>query len=110
MEFEWDEAKNNENLRKHDVRFETAQLVFDDPFALTVRADSDESEEERWITVVSTGGHLLFHVVSTWRNEGTIRLISARTATMQERRGYEEAYKRSEARHRCLRGKKGRRH
>ena len=37
MEFEWDEAKNLENLRKHDIRFETAQLVFADPFAVTVR-------------------------------------------------------------------------
>jgi hypothetical protein len=110
VEFEWDEAKNKENLRRHDVRFETAKLVFDDPFAITVRADSDEFEEERWITVGSTGRHLLFHVVSTWRDESTIRLISARTATTRERKGYEEAYKRSEAGHRGLRRKEGRRH
>jgi uncharacterized DUF497 family protein len=31
MRFEWDEAKNGRNLLKHDVRFETAVLVFDDP-------------------------------------------------------------------------------
>jgi hypothetical protein len=31
MRFEWDEQKNRQNLRKHDVRFETAVLVFDDP-------------------------------------------------------------------------------
>jgi uncharacterized protein len=35
MRFEWDEQKNRQNLRKHDVRFETAMLVFDDPYALT---------------------------------------------------------------------------
>ena len=28
MRFEWDEHKNRQNLRKHDVRFETAVLVF----------------------------------------------------------------------------------
>lgn len=31
MRFEWDEAKNQRNLLKHRVRFETAALVFDDP-------------------------------------------------------------------------------
>jgi uncharacterized DUF497 family protein len=35
MRFEWDERKNEKNLRKHDVRFETAVLAFDDPCALT---------------------------------------------------------------------------
>jgi uncharacterized DUF497 family protein len=29
--FEWDEAKNRKNQKKHDVSFETASLVFDDP-------------------------------------------------------------------------------
>ena len=37
MRFEWDEAKHERNLLKHNVRFETAALVFDDPFALTQR-------------------------------------------------------------------------
>jgi uncharacterized protein (DUF4415 family) len=37
MRFEWDEAKNRQNLRKHRVRFETAVLAFDDPVALTLR-------------------------------------------------------------------------
>jgi Ribonuclease toxin, BrnT, of type II toxin-antitoxin system len=34
MRSTWDENKNLQNLRKHDVRFETAVLVFDDPCAL----------------------------------------------------------------------------
>jgi len=34
MRFEWDEHQNQQNLRKHDVRFETAILVFDDPTLL----------------------------------------------------------------------------
>jgi len=37
MRFIWDENKNRQNLRKHDVRFETAVLVFDDPYAITQR-------------------------------------------------------------------------
>jgi uncharacterized DUF497 family protein len=39
MRFEWDEAKNQRNLLKHGVRFETATLIFDDPYALTQRAN-----------------------------------------------------------------------
>lgn len=30
MRFEWDETKNQRNLAKHKVRFETAVLIFDD--------------------------------------------------------------------------------
>ena len=31
MRFIWNENKNRQNLRKHDVRFETSVLVFEDP-------------------------------------------------------------------------------
>jgi uncharacterized DUF497 family protein len=110
LEFEWDEAKSRENLRKHDVRFETARLVFDDPFAVTVRADSDEADEERWVTVGSSGGRSLFFVVHTWRDEETVRLISARNATAKERKTYEEAHEGTEKRHRGVSRQKGRRH
>ena len=50
MRFEWDEQKNRQNLHKHDVHFETAVLVFDDPYAITQR-DVTFEDEERWITV-----------------------------------------------------------
>jgi len=45
MRFEWDEHKNRHNLRKHDVRFETAVLVFDDPYAISQRDQAFEDEE-----------------------------------------------------------------
>ena len=48
MRFEWDEHKNRLNRRKHSVGFETAALVFDDPYALKQR-DSSTEDEERWI-------------------------------------------------------------
>ena len=41
----WDENKNRQNLRKHDGRFETAVLVFDDPHAITQRDVTFEDEE-----------------------------------------------------------------
>jgi uncharacterized DUF497 family protein len=45
MRFTWDENKNRQNLRKHDVRFETAVLVFDDAYAITQRDVTFEDEE-----------------------------------------------------------------
>jgi uncharacterized DUF497 family protein len=48
MRFKWDEHKNRQNFRKHDVRFE-------DPCAITQR-DVTLADEERWITVRAIGG------------------------------------------------------
>jgi uncharacterized DUF497 family protein len=44
MRFIWDENKYGQNLRMHDVRFETAVLVFDDPYAITQRDVTFEDE------------------------------------------------------------------
>jgi uncharacterized DUF497 family protein len=80
MRFERDENKNWQNLRKHDVRFETAVLVFDDPYALTQR-DYISEDEERWITVGAIGPGSVLLVVHTFyeqQNEQVIRIISAR--------------------------------
>jgi len=54
MRFEWDEQKNRQNPRKHDVRLETAVLVFDDSYAI-MRRDVTFQDEERWITVGAIG-------------------------------------------------------
>jgi len=45
MRFEWDETKNQRNLAKHKVRFETAVLVFDDANSLTQRDETTDAEE-----------------------------------------------------------------
>ncbi len=108
MRFEWDEYKNRQNLRKHDVRFETAVLVFDDPYALT-QHDFTFEDEERWITVGAIGPGSILLVVHTFyeeHDEGVIRIISARAAESHERKAYEEANKRAESRHPRNRGKK----
>ena len=33
MEFEWDEPKNQTNIRKHGIGFETAKRIFEGPVA-----------------------------------------------------------------------------
>ena len=96
IRFEWDEAKNFANQRKHGVRFEEASQVFRDPLYVSVK-DRIEGGEQRWQTLGNVGGLLLLTVAHALREEyeqGTpievIRIISARLATPKERRRYEE--------------------
>ena len=54
VEFEWDERKAAENLRKHGVDFADAALVLEEDLALTVE-DPDAQGEERWGTIRTSG-------------------------------------------------------
>lgn len=92
MQFTWDERKNWANQRKHLISFETAMLVFDDPYHLT-RQDREVGGEARWQTLGMVSGiHvvLVAHAVYETEDEEMIRIISARKATPQERRIYAE--------------------
>jgi uncharacterized DUF497 family protein len=44
LEFAWDERKNRGNQQKHGVSFETAIMVFDDPYHLTRQDGEVEGE------------------------------------------------------------------
>jgi len=94
MRFLWDEAKSRSNLAKHKVSFETAKLVFEDPFAVSVQ-DRVVEGEERWQTLGLVGGAVVLLVAHTYDEgdgEGVIRIISARKATPRERMIYEQAH------------------
>ena len=94
MLFTWDENKNTENKRKHGISFETAELVFDDPFHVS-RQDRIENGEERWQTVGFVADMMLLLVAHTWEDqEGQehVRIISARMATRIERKSYEQDF------------------
>jgi uncharacterized DUF497 family protein len=87
MEYEWDDQKAASNLIKHGVDFADAATALEDEAAITV---ADElADEERFITIGMDVLGRLVVVVYTWRGEETIRLISARKATPQERRQYQ---------------------
>jgi uncharacterized protein len=91
MIFEWDDAKNENNISKHGIRFEDALYVFADPLALT-REDYYE-EENRWQIIGHVNGIAVVLAVYTINEEGKetiIRIISVRKATKQERRLYEK--------------------
>ena len=59
MRFVWDEGKSRNNLAKHQVSFETAKLVFDDPFAISIQDRVVEGEERRQ-TLGLVGGVVIF--------------------------------------------------
>lgn len=84
---EWSADKAAVNLRKHGVDFADAALVFTDDLALTMQ-NPHSVDEWRYLTMGNDAGGRLLVVAFTWRGD-RIRLISARTATRQERRRYE---------------------
>jgi uncharacterized DUF497 family protein len=94
LKFEWDTAKATLNIKKHGISFEMATLAFTDPFALTEQ-DRIENGELRWQTLGTAEGFLLLLVAHAIQDEEEnnaeiIRIISARPATPEERRRYEQ--------------------
>ncbi|MDZ7651328.1 MAG: BrnT family toxin [Burkholderiaceae bacterium] len=89
MKCEWDAAKAASNLRKHGVSFAEAATALADDLSVTGRDPEHSVGESRFITFgVSSAGRLL--VVSHTERGDVLRIISARLATKQERRIYEE--------------------
>jgi len=93
VRFEWDEQKNEHNRAKHGIDFETALLVFEDPFCVTFIERECEGEE-RWQAIGTIEDILLLVVVHTYPEEEgdeVIRIISARRATRHETKLYAQA-------------------
>ena len=89
MDFQWDLGKARSNLRKHGVSFDKAASVFFDPLAVSGNDPDHSIDESRYVTFgLSSRGRLLA-VIHTVRAD-SIRIISARRATRNERRLYEE--------------------
>ncbi len=87
--FEWDPKKAEANLSKHGVSFREAVTTFGDPLSMNM-ADPDHSEgEERYIVLGMSDRYRLLVVSYTERPPRT-RIISARLATRDERKQYEE--------------------
>jgi len=89
MEFEWDEEKAAANLAKHNVSFDEAKTVFDDPLYVDFYDPDHSSEEHRYLIVGQSRQGRVLIVSYTERGE-TTRLISAREVTATERKAYEE--------------------
>jgi uncharacterized DUF497 family protein len=85
--FEWHEQKASENFRKHQVTFEEAKTVFNDPHSITIFDASHSDLETRYVDVGYSAKGRLLVVVYTER-PSQIRIISSRRATSQEQRTY----------------------
>ncbi len=90
MRFDWDEAKNRQNQRKHGVAFEDAQRLFESGADYLEIFDAEHSEDEdRFIAVGPTRRGILV-VVWTDRGDDVVRIISARSATRREAEWFRE--------------------
>lgn len=91
MNFQWDEAKNRLNRKKHGIWFEEAQTVFVDEKARVFYDEDHSHHEERYIIVGTSAVSRLLVVVHCFRqSKNTVRIISARKATSKEKMAYEE--------------------
>jgi uncharacterized DUF497 family protein len=89
MTFEWNEAKNRSNIRKHGFDFADAEEMFRG--MLIVAPDTREDYgERRWTGLGSIRGRTV-HVVFTEPGPETIRIISLRKASRRESEQYEKA-------------------
>lgn len=87
MKITWDKKKDNLNILKHNICFETAARVFLDENRIEFYDDIHSLNEDRYITIGCV--HEIIMVVYTVRRS-KIRLISARIATRREREWYYE--------------------
>jgi len=85
----WDDDKALTNSGKHQVDFEEARTVFDDPLFITFLDIEHSVIEERYITIGLSNMSRLLLIAHTDQAD-VIRIISARKATNHERRFYEE--------------------
>ena len=92
--FEWDWKKAKTNLGKHKITFEDATSVFKDTNAISISDEEHSEDEERWITIgldSVTRTLIVIHTFISIDNDNcNIRMISARKATKNEQKLYEE--------------------
>lgn len=91
IRFEWDENKNEINIKKHKISFDEAKTVFYDEEALVINDPEHSQEEERFIILGLSKEANLLVVCHCYRETDTIiRIISARKATKSETKQYNE--------------------
>jgi len=83
MDFEWDEEKNQENIRKHGLDFQDAPVVFQGPH-LVWEDTRFEYEESRSIAIGFSHNRVV--VVAFSELESSLRIISMRKANAKEKR------------------------
>ena len=91
MRFEWDDQKNRSNFRKHKIWFEEAQTLWSNSHCIEFFDPEHSDNEDRFIRIGhSTSSRILLVVFCEKDEDGIIRIISARKATLRETRVYEK--------------------
>ena len=89
LRFEWNEAKNRLNRKRHGVSFEEARTAFSDENARLTGDPDHSDDEDRFLLLGFSIRVRLLVVVHTYRQrDETIRIISARRADRSERNDY----------------------
>jgi uncharacterized DUF497 family protein len=91
-QFIWNRRKNEANIKKHRISFETASFIFDDPFHFEEYDPENSMDEDRFNNTGSATGlfNEVFMTVSVTYRGYFIRIISARDADPDEIRKYYE--------------------
>jgi uncharacterized DUF497 family protein len=89
IRFIWDKNKARKNLVKHNIDFNEATTVFYDPLAF-IFDDEPHSENEKRELIIGTSNKNKLLIVSFTEKNNNIRIISARKATRNEKKDYEE--------------------
>ena len=85
MRLEWDEAKREENVRKHAIDFLGVETLFEG-YTATVEDDRFDYPERRFVTFGLLFGRVV--AVAHTEREDAIRIISIRKATRREEQSY----------------------
>ncbi|NER97998.1 MAG: BrnT family toxin [Symploca sp. SIO1B1] len=89
--FEWDNEKNSINQKKHSISFEEAKSVFYDENAIQFWDEDHSGTEDRFLLLGRSSRMRILLIVHCYREqESVIRIISARKATKNERKYYQE--------------------
>ncbi len=91
MKLVWDRRKNEINIEKHGLDFADSYKVFELPM-LAALDERKEYGEDRWISIGLMDDRVVV-LVFTEPDEDTIRVVSFRKATNDERKKYEQKYK-----------------
>ena len=89
MNYEWDDAKSLLNSQKHGCAFDIVS-GFDWSAAVEVLDERFDYGEERWLALGPIGPKLYALAFSPIETE-TVRVISLRPATKNERKAYVQA-------------------
>lgn len=89
MKFEWDNQKALSNIKKHGISFEEASTAFGDFLSIVIEDPMHSKNENRFILIgrsIEANTLVVVHI----EKSDVIRIISARKATKNEQKVYEE--------------------